>query len=216
MTLVIKSFCAQERIFPVKRWDHSSNRELLLYSNMFYSEMTSCYWKTLLPSSAKVTWSQKQPESRESVWLCKTATFWVLNERKSPKLQFSSLCFWWFSPNFCELETLSHVLYPPTHTHTSYELPTWTGTTWTHMPGSPSENLRCAVWKFSNCFTPPHLLSVLHLHLSFHLSIHPSIHPSPLLLCEVLAWEYLLGIKTCGKFLHGLLVPLRLVNTEGS
>ncbi len=37
---------------------------------------------------------------------------------KSSKLQFSSLCFWWFFPNFCEPKTLSHILYPPTHAHT--------------------------------------------------------------------------------------------------
>lgn len=42
------------------------------------------------------------------------------------KLQFSSLCFWWFSPNFCEPETLSHMLYPPTHAHTQIHTPTHT------------------------------------------------------------------------------------------
>lgn len=42
---------------------------------------------------------------------------------------------------------------------------------WTHMPTCPAETLHSALSNFQNCFPPPHLLSLLHVRLSFHLPI---------------------------------------------
>lgn len=153
---------------PAKRWDHS-NRELLLYSSMFYSGMTSCYWKTLLPSSMKVMWGRK-PGWAQRRCGCEKQQHFML---KSLKMQFSSLCFWWFSLNFCEPETLSHILYPPTHTqaHTSYELSTWIHTTWTHaqLPLRNSSLCSLKVLKMFSASSPPVCASSPRILPSSHL-----------------------------------------------
>lgn len=82
---------------------------------------------------------------------------------------------------------------------------------WTHMPTCPAETLHSALSNFQNCFPPPHLLSLLHVRLSFHLPISLLIFsslicPPPLstqcvreiLACVSLSLSFFfLAAKTC-------------------
>ena len=167
-------------IFPVKQWDHSSNGEVLLHSNMFYSEMTSCYWQTLLPSSMKVMWSRNRAECRESVFVknrilssnplncsflvCASGDFLQTSVNQKP---YCPYCI--HPPTHTHAHTQTHThTHTYTHTH-SYKLgSTWIDTMWTDIPSCPSETLRCAalkVLKLLSASSPP-------------VSVYPFIFPS--------------------------------------
>lgn len=133
MTLAFKSLCAQQKVFifflpptphSVKRWDHSK-RELsvALLQTCFIQRWHHATGRHNLPlqwrsceaeagPSAETVPLQEKKKKKERI---KPATFYVQVLENAVFLFFSASGD--FSLNFCEPETLLHILYPPTHTH---------------------------------------------------------------------------------------------------
>lgn len=120
-TGILIFLCSEDFFFlPVKRWDHS-NRELLLYSNMFYlrddimllEDITSLFNEGHVRQ--RPGWAQRLCGFEEKKKTQQNFMF------KSLKMQFSSLCFWWFSLLLWTRNLIAHTVstHTPTHSNTS-------------------------------------------------------------------------------------------------
>ena len=168
-------FALRSRFFPQTDEIHSSSGDVSLDSNMFYSEMTSFF---------SLHWRSCEAETRlraQRECVCVCVCVELSTRRIFSFLKSSTVCASGdFFPNFCEPETSSHILNPPTHTYTdSHQLSAshMGQTTWTHMPACPSKTLRRALWKFPQ--TASRLLTSCLLSMSIFPSISPNVSPHP-------------------------------------
>lgn len=212
----VKTFLCEAEdlfLFALKRWDHSSNGELLLCFGMFYSEMTSCYRKTLLPSTLKVMSSRNQPEIKVCVVVFKKHT-----HAQTHTILFQMLYnnFFYFCVSAAFLQTsVNHKPYRTycihpltyctdtrtyTHTHT-VELPTWIDlNTHAYLPLWNSSLCSLKAPKLLPASSPPvctpspSILPSSHPSFGSYLMYRPPLLLIPLLF-EVLARTSLLGIE---------------------
>lgn len=181
MTAVLKPFCAKQKIFfffALKRWDHSSNGELLLCFGMFYSEMTSCYRKTLLPSSLKVMSSRNQPEIKVCVVVFKKHTHMHKHTQfcfKCSKIIFSTFVFQLlFSKLLWTTNLIAHTV--STHSHTvQTHAPTHTHSWASHMDRLEHTCLFAPLKLFAVQSESSQTASRLLTSCLYSISIYPSI-----------------------------------------